>query len=371
MPVRRWVALSLVAAAAACGARQDAPAEGDAATITLVSVDTLPDESGELFGRFSKVLVATDSSIYVPIQYSNHVLHFDTDGQLLRRIGKHGSGPGEFASSPNALVEWGDSLAFVNLEGRQLSLFRRSDGAYLDRQTLEGFPIGMDARGSRLYVGGFSLTHGTVAGVLTAGQDSMRPIVPIPESVLRQPLAMRRWPIAHVAAPHADTVIVGFGVTDELRVATADGRVVDSLRIPALRRRAVPADIDAQLEPLLQSRLTFFIFAALYSLEQRPDGHLLAVHYDWFTTDSTDRPAEDGEMITEELRAYATLVDRAGRRACVDTPIPVSWTALPAISIHGNDIVVLGHLETDSDRPPVELRRYRIDLASCRWVPLG
>lgn len=362
------LAVAMVALLVACGGAERPSEPGAAAQVKLVRIDTLRDPTGNLIGRFGRVMIGADSSVYLPIQYVNHVLRFDKRGHLMQRIGRAGNGPGEFPTSPQDLVVWGDTLVFANLGGRTVSFFA-PDGQFITREIVDGFPFTLAATHSHLFAGALSVTRGTVAGVWQPGSDSMRPIVPIPAELLRNPVGMRRWPVSIVTAVQ-DTVIVGFITTDDLLVATAAGEVRDSLRIPALRRRGVPHDLDAVVAPLVQSRLAFFLFAALATLEHRPDGHVLAVHYDWFTTDSTDRPSVDGERITDELKVFATLVDRRGRRACIDTPIPTSWTSLPAITAHGNDIVVVGHLENDDDRPVVEMRRYRIDVATCDWTLL-
>ncbi len=365
----RWVAMVALCGVAACG-EDAANRERGSATLQLVSVDTIPDPGGRMLGRFSRLLIGRDSTMYLPIHYANHVLHLDRDGRLLRRIGRNGSGPGEFSTSPIDLVEWGDTLVFVSLGTRQVSLFRRSDGQYLARHTLDGFPATLAAGPGKLFVGALSPMNGTLAGVMATGDTAMRPIVPIPAVLHATPIAMRKWPVSLLTVAN-DTVMVGTMASDWLLVATAEGAVVDSFRIPAARRRPIPADVDKQLEPRVQSRLAHFLFATLTSLETRTDGLQLAVHQDWFTTDTTDRPFVDGERITETLRAYATLIDRANRRACVDAAIPVDWASLPAaISIDRNDIVVLGQVDDGSESPAVELRRYRVDLSTCAWMPL-
>lgn len=368
--MRRWFAMVAAVALGACGEDPEGAASAPA-TLQLVSVDTVPDPGGRTIGRFSKLLIAKDSTMYLPIQYANHVLHLNGNGRLIRRIGRHGSGPGEFSSSPNSLVEWGDTLAFVNLATRQVALFHRADGRYLTRFTVGGFPYTLAATPDRLFVGALSMGSGTVAGIVERGDTVMRPIIPTPAVWQATPIALRRWPVTLVAAA-SEHVVVGMPANPWLFVASHAGELVDSFTVPAVRRRAIPADIDRQLEPVVQSRLAFLLFAQLTAVETRADGLELTVHQDWFSSDTTDRPSIDGERITDELRAYASFIDRANRRACVDTPIPVDWASLPAaISSHGNDIIVFGHVDDGSEIPAVELRRYRVDLSRCGWMPLG
>jgi hypothetical protein len=361
--------LGILIVSGACSAEEATTGISTSARVELVRVDTLSDPDGRLLGRFSSVMTGSDSSVYIPIHYENHVLQFDKRGSLMRRIGRNGSGPGEFAGSPRDIVEWGDSLVFVSLSGRTVSFFSKTSGKYYHREVLDGFPFSIAATPTHLFAGVLSVERGAAAGVWVPGSDSMLPIVSIPASVRQHPLAMRRWPVSLVAAV-GDSVIVGFVTSDEILVATESGRIVDSLRIPVLRRRAIPENLDEVLQPLLGGRLAFFLFATQMSLTQRPDEHLLAIHVEWSTTDSTNRPSVDGERVTEEHQTFATLVDRRRRRACVDTPIPTNWTAVAAMTAHDNDIVVVGHVENDEARAVVEMRRYRIDVSTCTWLPI-
>jgi hypothetical protein len=361
--------LGLLPWSSACVSEESASGIPAPARVELIRVDTLSDPDGRLLGRFSNVMVGSDSSVYVPIQYENHVLQFDKRGRLLRRIGRHGSGPGEFSGAPRDIVEWGDSLVFASLSGRTVSFFSKASGEYYHREAVDGFPFTIAATPTHLFASVLSATRGTAAGVWVAGSDSMQPIIPIPASVRQHPLGMQRWPVSLVTAV-GDTAIVGFVTSNELLVATASGRVVDSLRIPALRRRAIPSNLDEVLKPLIGGRLAAFLFATQMSLTQRPDSYLLAMHVEWTTTDSTNRPFVDGERVTETHQTYATLIDRRRRRACVDTPIHTNWTTVPAMTAHDNDIVVVGHVESDEERSVVEMRRYRIDISTCNWVPL-
>lgn len=366
----RAPSMLLALALAACGSDAGAPPDVEPARLTLVSVDTIPDPTGQLLGRFSSALITRDSTILVPVQYANHIVQLDADGRLMRRIGRHGSGPGEFSYSPQDLAEWGDSLVFVNLSTRMVSFFHRADGRYLDRHVVGGFPYSLAATPAQLFVGAISVEARTAAGVFARGDSVMRQIVPIPEALAESPLALSRWPVSVVAAVQ-DTVFVAFVVSNWVQEATATGKSIGSFRIPAVRRRPVPFDLERQLEPIMVSRRAFGLFALLGSMTTRTDGSLLAVHQDWFLRDTTDRPFVDGETIDDSLVAYASVIDRANRRACVDTPIPLDWASLPAaVSVHGDDIVILGHVNDGSPAAVLEFRRYRVDLSSCGWLPI-
>lgn len=371
--IRAWLAASslcLAATALACGGDGRTSTDAAPATLVLVSVDTIPEASAVLMGRFSDVMVAADSTMYVPIQHANYVVHLDRDGRLLRRIGRHGDGPGEFSYAPNDLAAWGDSLVFVNLSERKLSFFRRSDGGFLETRIVGGFPYTVAETDSHLFVGALSPLSGTAAGVFAPADTAMRPILPTPDEVRAVPLAMSAWPVSYVAAA-GDTALVGFVVSDRLHVVTAAGDTPGSFALPAVRRRPIPPKLDELLEPVLSGRMRFFQFAMLVSLEQRADGSVLAMHHDWFTKDSTNRTSVDGEMITDSLQAYASIIDRAQRRVCADTPIPLDWASLPAaVSVHGDDIVILGHVNDGSPAAVLEFRRYRVDLSSCGWLPI-
>lgn len=88
---------------------------GGAATwhAELIATITADSGVGEAFGSVRSVLLDRDGSVYVVDPSYRQVSVFDSTGALLRRIGRRGTGPGEY-TNPYSLAWLGDSLALLD-----------------------------------------------------------------------------------------------------------------------------------------------------------------------------------------------------------------------------------------------------------------
>ena len=126
------LAASLTIAAAACGTDASASAGADITIDSsgaypiirsaggaaqwkaeLVATITADTGVGEAFGSVRSVLLDRDGSVYVVDPSYRQISVFDSTGALTRRIGRRGSGPGEYMM-PYSLAWLGDSLALLD-----------------------------------------------------------------------------------------------------------------------------------------------------------------------------------------------------------------------------------------------------------------
>lgn len=134
---RRW--RSLVAAATWCAALAACEASSG---VTSNRVDAFPQlvaEAGMRIGDkddptvgFSRpygVDVDRDGNVYVMEAMVPEIRVYSSDGRLLRRMGRRGSGPGEFERAPRFGVV-GDTVWAVSIAPSRITLFRR-DGTLL------------------------------------------------------------------------------------------------------------------------------------------------------------------------------------------------------------------------------------------------
>lgn len=101
------------------------------------------------FGRITDLAVGSDGWIYVFDGQARQVRIFDADGEALRRIGRPGSGPGEFGPGASMVVLLpGDTVVVPDVLARRLTAFD-ADGDVLaewpTRASEGGVPMAWDA----------------------------------------------------------------------------------------------------------------------------------------------------------------------------------------------------------------------------------
>jgi hypothetical protein len=102
--------------------------------LTLGSAGGLGAEAADHeFGHLTGVLADGDGRIYVADAQSNDIRIFDPAGELLRRVGRQGGGPGEFGMLQS--IGWiGDTLAALDPKNGRLALLRAS-GEWLGQRS--------------------------------------------------------------------------------------------------------------------------------------------------------------------------------------------------------------------------------------------
>jgi len=106
----------------ACGTADGHP--GDSAPVwRATEVATIGADSGDAsFASVRSLLFAKNGELLVVDQRAREVKVFDTTGTFLRRIGRTGAGPGEFAD-PYSLAWLGDTLALLDPGNSRIGLF--------------------------------------------------------------------------------------------------------------------------------------------------------------------------------------------------------------------------------------------------------
>jgi hypothetical protein len=93
------------------------------------------------FSRISQVDIDRDANVYVGEGLDRQIRVYDERGQLLRRIGGRGSGPGEFEGMPRFGVV-GDTLWAYDQTARRITLFGR-DGTLLGTARAPGVTVSL------------------------------------------------------------------------------------------------------------------------------------------------------------------------------------------------------------------------------------
>lgn len=118
------------------------------------------DDSVLAFSRITDLAVGPNGSLYVAQSHEATVVVLESDGTLVRRIGRRGQGPGEFLA-PAGLGWLGDTLWVVDAASRRVSYFR--DGELVRTHSYGALGLGGGANVATQ----LPLANGSYAAVLS------------------------------------------------------------------------------------------------------------------------------------------------------------------------------------------------------------
>jgi hypothetical protein len=362
-------ALTIAGCESDAGGRSSAGGAGPA----LIAVDSvLLAEADTLYlgNPFSLAIDPWDGSFYVSDFFANRVFRFSRDGSLMRSYGRPGSGPGEFMA-PNLVFALDERTLVASDQRHKLfQLYDRDSGAFLRGIPYEG-RLGMTppvAANGLIWAPSRNPATGTAALAWDVRTDSIRYLPALPDEYVTS-LARRGWFASFYStgtvAAWADSVIVGMSGGNDLILHHADGTVLDTVRVPVVRRRGVPANHQQRVDEdrKLETDELFRIASLLYHVHRTPDGSLLVVHHD------SDLEGEiQGGVIT--ARPFVTVISPDRRRACVDAELPVSPDARPIQGFRGDTLFLLDRRILPDETLETWVVKYRVDAENCDWVAI-
>jgi hypothetical protein len=317
--------------------------------LVLQETDTLFLSSPGDFG-----FEPADGSFYITDQFAGRLLQIDRNGHITRTYGRKGSGPGEFAQI-NLMFSRGNEL-YVN-EGRQsvFHVFDRHTGEVQRGHRHPGIFRDVRVVGQTAWMGMQNSTHGTAVARWDLDSDHVRYMIPLPREYREsQPLAGIFSSVFVV--PWADTLLVGYAGSDDLQLATQEGALVDTVRLPVRARRGVPEDIVRRL-PKLQWPEMIASASSLFGLARLPDGQFGAVHLDQVV---------NGNSFTAE--GFVSVLSADRRTACVDGMLPLTKDTSPRVLFRGDTLFVLQQRLTEAERPETSITGFVLNTDHCRWL---
>ncbi|HEX6038706.1 hypothetical protein [Longimicrobium sp.] len=270
-------------------------------------------------------LIAADSRGSTYVADEGVILVFGPNGQVQRRIGRDGEGPGEFRSFGTIDLLPGDSLFVFDQQQQRVTVFRpySDDVAYTVRLNQTGFVFASGVRpirGTQGFIGLYRTAVGDVRGTELVRRDVIRVLNPDgsvrKDSVLTLPepeygeLDMSDghsyfWP------PFARRGLVAFGPDGRIYSAWSDTAQVAIHDVNGRAQGSFRAQVDARPLPLSRTVVDSFANALMQS---RPKGPALEVLSRWSTW-----------PVVEEM-----LVDDASRvwlKLRTEGAAPGTWTA--------------------------------------------
>lgn len=348
-------AFAVLVVAACDGDRDTRTARGAGELLPPTDSVVLQESDSALVGRVSSVTPGPGGTLFVSDGMNGVVHQFQGDGRYIRRFGRKGAGPGEFGV-PFVAGVMHDTLLIVtdNSEGRA-SVFSLPTGRFVSSTRHTGFPISMAVRGDTAYMGVVHFDRKTSLAKWTIGASEVEYFAPVPSEYAESFEAMVS--MVSVVTLLTDTIVYGVSAQPGLFLARRDGSVFDTITIPAVARRGVPADIVQRFAKRMEEPEA--IASILVAVHRLSDGRLAVVYQDF--------AQEGGEP---SWATYLSIVSADFQRACADLFLHAGPGGRPVIGFAGDTLLTLiTRLRANDDAENVV---FRYDLAGldCVWRPI-
>lgn len=347
--------------AAACSNPDNAPGRVSEATVgpRLSVIDSVQFTEADTayVGQVMSIGVSSDGSILISDGFARRVLRYSRRGQLDRIYGRAGSGPGEF-SSPGLSFLIDDSIVVVDdFTPSTIHLFNARTARPLRQVRHKGYVFSQRTIGDTVWLGAVSMATATGVARWVPATDSIVPIVPVPEVYSTVPALSGTHPIAYVEA-WRDTLMVSFSGHHQVYLSRRSGEIVDSLELPAARRRGVPHDLADLFKQNRPAEEYFKASSLLAAVHRNVNGTTTFVHF-------------DQELRGRALTAtgFVSLLSADRRTACVDATIPVGEGIAPRVAFAGDTVVVVSQ-RTAGLRARTIAHWILADSTGCDWVPV-
>lgn len=358
MDHRRVSSLLAVLVLGIAGCRGERRSGDGAPLLVPAGVISLEETDSAFIGQPQDLAVLADGRLAISDAFQRRVLLFGRDGRFERALGRPGRGPGEL-SAPTWLAAAADSLLFV-VDGPRVLGYDLRSGALRAERRLPRDPSMLAVHDGTL-LAGYGHPPAPVA-VLELEAAGFRQIGHLP-ALLQDPLVEQAFGTVAVAAA-ADRLATAFALADHVYLQRLDGTLLDSIRVPAARRRGVRSDLIARLtaDPPDMGAGAAALYASSRPRELAwlPSGLLALVTVDWEVV--------NGRVVGDH---YLSLVDPPRRRSCVDARVPAPRDPLPALAVRGDTLFVLEQRVTAGVRAVTRVRLYRILPEDCTWRSPG
>jgi hypothetical protein len=356
----RRLATMVLGLVAACDAGDDtAAATSDMPTLALLDSVVLDERGDEYVTALGGFLVSPGGEYFVGDGFGGRVLRFAAHGGRLGIYGRPGRGPGEL-DTPSRLALAGDSLLVVaDSRAGKLELYDLASRAHRRTIRFDGYVYGLHVRGDTIWVGAPSVQHRLGMARLTVGDTvATERWLPFPSTYADSSLLADRY-AAIAFGVWGDTLLASYHGAPYWTLGTPDGRMRDTLVVPAVRRHGVPADLAARLQRIRSQQEQFSLSSWPVEPHRLPDGRVAMVHMH----------SHLSEALAVTMTGFVSIVTADLARACVDAPLAFSPDGMARVAWRG-DTLLTAEQVVQGDAARVIVKRYRVDTAGCAWRPV-
>ena len=366
-----WVfaAIAAIVAPIACESSPDDRARS--ATISGDSVIMSEPEGDGLYIPLRSQARLGDGSLLADV--GNAVDIFDPSGRFALRVGRSGSGPGEFQRISTIIHLPGDSL-FAVVDGRRarILLFHALSGDLRREILITPFFPGQQWRwyGDTVVMPTKLSPKPFVSWV--PASDSLWAWGETPGIYSRSISAYSQGGEPSLARRN-DGWLAVFPADGRLYYLEADGALKSAYELPVHRRRGVPANLADSVDAIFASGVFRYAASLVFAIWELSNGDYAIVHAD---TDPDVRlesvPGSGGSANVTFLntRYWVTFVAHDLTRACPDEPVPFQPENLLVPFFAADSVFFLDRRAASDTTAEAVLHRFRMESASCRWVAM-
>lgn len=324
--------------------------------IALDSVE-LKEQGGVFVSKPHDLLALPNGELLVADVAVGQVLVYSASGELVRAIGTHGRGPGEF-TSPGWMTLAGDSLLLVqNAPAFRIEAFDLHSGGWRWGRRFEAkTTTGLATRNGIILLG---LLDAKEHSSFVEFPDTIARLAPrglLPHDAHDDPMLTDAFRLTQIAV-RDERVAQAFEVTNWLYVFGPGRADVDSFHIAVARRKGAPT----KLLPRLRGDQQLGLQAANHVSQP--------IAMRWLDSSRVGVVTVDPDRMSPRYRgdAYVSVVDVEHRKACVDGALDVPSDPAPVASFRGDTLVVLYQDVGADGGAETIVKRFRLDLQKCTW----
>ncbi len=348
-----------------------APESGRGPSVVLVDSLILaqPDSTEEFLPLRTQALTASGS---VVLETGTGILHFAPTGELLRTMGRAGTGPGEFVRISSLGILPGDSLvAAVDARRGRIVVFGLSDGL-LRREVPLSKPFFPDQqwvfRGDTVTMPGklsaAPFTSWDLASDSIWHWGAAPPIFSASTGAYSQggEPSLAPWPTGWLALFPAEAA---------LHVLRQDGSLTGRIVVPVRRRVGVPPNLGDSVALIAASDQFRFAASLVLAIRQLSNGSYALLHLDTdaeLVPNVRDRAGGGAGVAYSNMRYWVSMLAPDGTKACVDGPVPMIVENVLSPTFRGDTLVFVSRSVDATDKLRTILYKFVIAEMGCDWL---
>ena len=296
---------------------------------------------------------------------------FDERGRFVRRIGRAGSGPGEFQRISTILTLPGDSLfAAVDARRARILVFETASGTLRREVPVRPFFPGQQWRWYGDTVVMPSKLSATPFTSWIPSTDSVWSWGGVPEIFSESITAYSQGGEPSIVRRGEGWLAV-YPADGRVFELSADGTIRRAIGIPVVHRRGTPPALADSVAAIGASGVFRYAASLVFAIWEMPNGSYALVHMDTdpkLNEESYAASNGAGGITYENTSYWVTVLSQDLSHACPDARVPFEPDNLIVPFFKEDSVFFLTRRVATDTTAHAVLHRFRLDDSQCVWV---